>query len=195
MTRKELAKQINLFHKGNETPSIKDIEQELKAIKKSWPGTRWVEPDEIVVPIKEVVLKDAGGEFDFGTYFIHMSANNLDYPYITIKNKKKIISDYPHPHVNIDTLCMGDGEVLFNSAIHEGRLEDAITIIETILRTYGGSPYIRLSYWYNPIKCISCQNIILDDDFICEKCKKSMCEDCVRSTSTYDICCLKCFRG
>jgi hypothetical protein len=84
-----------------------------------------------------------------------------------------------HPHVQGTGICMGDGAAAVNLALSDGRLYDAIQIINRVLHTYNdGSPYVSLDSW-NGVRCDNCDQVISEDEmYTCHACDNRICRDC-----------------
>jgi hypothetical protein len=157
--------------------------EEMYAIVAAWEEVKF--RDNILsVLVKDVILSESEEEVELGSFWIHL---NITEPFksLWIESVNKIESGGGgyHPHVKNERLCCGDGGDIMNAALCEGRLEDYLTIVESILRTYNGdSPYYHLNEWYDPDSehaCIVCSDS-LDDSLIytCNNCRDVFCESC-----------------
>ena len=84
-----------------------------------------------------------------------------------------------HPHVQNNTLCEGEGRNAIRAALHEGRLFDFFTIVNSILHTYNPeSAYARMEEWES-VSCNGCgRTMHTDDEHSCEACSTTSCLDC-----------------
>lgn len=87
---------------------------------------------------------------------------------------------HPHPHINDETLCEGDGKTLIAAALEEGRIGDFFILIRQILETYNPySAYIKLEDWHG-FTCEGCLVAVHDEDMdYCYSCNDSLCMDCL----------------
>ncbi|MBC8355313.1 MAG: hypothetical protein H8E66_25330 [Planctomycetes bacterium] len=89
--------------------------------------------------------------------------------------------DVTHPHVEHDSLCVGDARLPIQRALEQGRIADFFQIINSVLLTYNsGSPYVSLADW-NGVSCSDCgDSVDSDGRYTCEKCEHCLCESCYR---------------
>ena len=94
----------------------------------------------------------------------------------------------PHPHVDGDHLCTGDGSTAIHGALIAGRLSEFFVLVRSILRTYNPeSPYVSIEDW-DGRPCEDCGYTASEDNaFYCEGCENTFCDECVRSCETCDV--------
>ncbi|MCA9056305.1 MAG: hypothetical protein KDA75_20895 [Planctomycetaceae bacterium] len=92
----------------------------------------------------------------------------------------------PHPHVQGESLCEGDGHHAISRALEQGQLGEFFVLVRQILRTYNeDSPYVALNRW-NGVPCIDCGDVIAaEDSYGCDRCSERLCGDCY-------CCCTRC---
>ncbi len=92
-------------------------------------------------------------EIDLGPFQIVLHWDRLTQPraYEVVAlepNAATSHDDVPHPHVQGQALCEGDGKAAIRSALQQGRLCDFFLLVTQILQTYNaGSAYVRLEQW------------------------------------------------
>ena len=94
-----------------------------------------------------------------------------------------------HPHVSEEFLCAGDASVPIQAALGNGRICDFFLLVRSVLETYNpSSPYVAVSDWEG-VSCYECgYTIPPDDNYYCESCENTHCEDCISccgSCNTY----------
>ena len=102
--------------------------------------------------------------------------------------------DVPHPHVQGQALCEGDGKAAIRSALQQGRLCDFFLLVTQILQTYNaGSAYVRLEQWTGSC-CSDCGDTINGDDVCsCNRCGSTTCYECSCGCAKCDdYCCSEC---
>lgn len=161
--------------------------EEILAVDHSFKGVCFREKT-LSFCVKNIVLSDGDGEADLGDFSVsvHLTGPTL---VITAESIDEIKSSggYYHPHISGEKICLGDGEHSVARAIDQGRLEDALTTIESVLRTYNeDSAYEELSEWYDPDRegkfwCDSCSEWIpYEDGLCCEACGENYCSNCYK---------------
>ena len=87
--------------------------------------------------------------------------------------------DTPHPHVQSNSLCEGEGRVPIRKALADGRLFDFFILIRQILQTYNSSSaYVRLDEW-DGFQCPDCGSTSNEEDgSVCEGCSTRTCCEC-----------------
>jgi hypothetical protein len=95
----------------------------------------------------------------------------------------------PHPHVQGETLCEGEGRVAIRSALAQGRLLDFFTIVSQTLSTYArGSAHVELDSWFGE-SCMDCRSTVYEEErYYCHRCDAVLCGSC-------DITCQGCSNG
>jgi hypothetical protein len=84
-----------------------------------------------------------------------------------------------HPHVQGTGICLGDGAAAVSAALSDGRLYDAIQIVNRVLHTYNdSSPYVSLDSW-SGVRCDNCDEVVAEDElYTCHGCDNRLCSDC-----------------
>lgn len=163
--------------------NYRSVIEELSAIFASYPGTTF-EKGFLIIPIEDISIDDGDQEVFLGTVAIKIYPGNiLDCEIIPIKGTTTNRDGFFHPHVNHNgSLCLGDGKDIAAVAVSEGRLEDYVSILESVLRSYG-SPFSELRVWYSDgPQCESCDAEIGEDEaWECNGCGRIICENCARS--------------
>ena len=104
-----------------------------------------------------------------------------------------------HPHVRDGSPCLGEATVPIQTALRQGRINDAFRLVERILQTYNpSSAFRRLGEWMHvmcencgdevspesSILCSACEQTFCSHcDAICQGCHESFCQSCVETTS------------
>lgn len=86
-----------------------------------------------------------------------------------------------HPHVSDERLCEGEATLSIRNALRSGRLGDFFLLVAGVLATYNsGSAYVSLNSWTGTT-CDDCGAVIRheDDVWICDRCGRDCCSDCV----------------
>lgn len=147
--------EFNLAHARNfRIPSVKFIADELRAIKQEYDMVSYRTAEGVLsVVMGPFIIKDVNfGRFEIiiDERYLGVLGNGFSEP--TLKaltpNHPKSGDGREHPHISLDKyLCMGAGEDIFKSAISEVRILDALSIIESVLNTYGAEPYKPIEAW------------------------------------------------
>ncbi len=95
--------------------------------------------------------------------------------------------DVPHPHVQDETLCEGEGRAAIRAALAQGRVQDFVVLVSQVLHTYArGSAYVELDDW-NGTTCSDCGDTMsAHDSYGCQRCGSDLCEDCRRFCAVCD---------
>lgn len=148
-------------------------------------GTLWVVTKPIV--LRSVALGPFKIELDFRRVVEFQ-------PYRVIALKPNLPAGrrpVPHPHVQNDSLCEGEGRQAIKAALHSGRIYDFFEIVDRLLATYNSdSAYVQLSAW-DGVCCTACGDSVPADDAIrCERCGDDLCADCANDCKTcgYSYC-------
>ena len=91
-------------------------------------------------------------------------------------------SNHPHPHVEMERLCVGEGTRAAIFSLAHGRLGDFFQIINSILNTYGinAGPYRKIEAWIGG-ECCDCGYDVGDrDSYTCGECENISCDGCNR---------------
>lgn len=129
----------------------------------------------------DIILED----FNFSEFEIFFPSKINKYKYVDVLvsplDAKLPCSDddFPHPHVNKDILCPGDGLKALVRATRDIRVLDYFTIVNSILNTYGkDSPHLPIEYWTGLI-CNNCDDVA--ENNTCPFCAKITCDSCFDS--------------
>ena len=138
---------------------------------------------ELCVTTDAVVLSD----IDLGRFDIRLDWRRLgeSRPYRVVArdpNPSATKSDVPHPHVQDETLCEGDGRPAIRAALTHCRLFDFMLLVSQVLHTYArGSAYVEMDDWTG-ISCNDCGTIVSpNDSYCCQRCGNDLCDDCHQS--------------
>ena len=186
-------------------PTTEFLADELYYLQKEFESFNYRDDILIATTPKNVILSD----IDFGKFAIQLDVNSLG----TIgqcgievealePNYADDDKENPHPHIDSGTyLCTGDAIYSINKAVAEGRILDYFLIVNSILHTYGSSPYIGIQAWTGT-SCPNCINHYTGKGFYCEWCDVTYCLDCRSSCTSceYNVCegclpyeCEKCY--
>ncbi|MCD0462497.1 hypothetical protein [Roseiconus lacunae] len=142
----------------------------------------------------EIVLEGVYlGQFDIVLRWDRIDESH-PYDVIAIDSGYETRDGTPHPHVQGDRLCEGDGATVIKRALREGRLFDFFTVVDRILKTYNAqSAYVSLDDW-DGVNCRACGDTVDSDDLNrCAKCETELCCDCsTRCESCSDRYCSDC---
>lgn len=165
--------------------SPREALDEIRAIVHEWPDVEFREGI-LSVKTKNITLKDDDEEVFLGSFWMKIELVN-PISSLRIEAIDSIPSEngYYHPHVSGCYLCIGEGGLLSQDALCQGRLEDYFRIIEAVLQTYNPlSPHEELREWYDPSHedqslCIACEEWESDESSsYCDGCQNSYCENC-----------------
>lgn len=148
-------------------------------------GTLWVVTKPIV--LRKVELGPFRIELDF-----RRVADFQPYHVIALQpNLPPGRRQVPHPHVQNDSLCEGNGKEAIKAALRSGRIYDFFEIVGRLLATYNSdSAYVRLSAWEG-VCCASCGDCVPGDEIVrCDRCDEDLCADCASDCKTcgYSYC-------
>jgi hypothetical protein len=135
---------------------------------------------ELCATTDAIVLSD----IDLGCFDIRLGWQRLGgpQPYRVVArdpNPAAAKSDVPHPHVQDETLCEGEGRSAIRAALAQGRLYDFMLLVSQVLHTYArGSAYVEMDNWTG-VTCEDCGTMLShEDSFSCQRCGGELCEDC-----------------
>ncbi len=128
------------------------------------------------VPLGRFRIDLAPGEIPSGSPLEWFRVKALD------PNPSAPNENVPHPHVDGDHLCTGDGSTTVHAALIAGRLNDFFVLIRSILQTYNpDSPYVALEDW-DGRPCCDCGYTTNEEGaYYCEGCEETYCDECIRS--------------
>jgi hypothetical protein len=95
--------------------------------------------------------------------------------------------DVTHPHVQSNSLCVGDASAAITQALRQGRINDAFCLVRSVLHTYNPhSPYVTLDAWSGS-PCPDCGRSVGSESlYYCESCGNDYCDDCIGSCDLCD---------
>ncbi|MHA2280108.1 MAG: hypothetical protein ACXAC5_04430 [Promethearchaeota archaeon] len=173
-------------------PTLDYISKDLAFLKKEFAGVKFGD-SELRVETYNINLKD----IDFGPFEMVFSLND-DIP--LTHNDVCVITEalepnyppgddsFPHPHVDCNCLCMGEGRRAAASAVKDLRLLDYFQIVNVVLNTYGDGPHLGIEAWQQE-PCNDCGDRRCEDDMCCcNACGEVYCYDCI-----YD--CIGCYEN
>ncbi len=135
---------------------------------------------ELCVTTDAIVLSD----IDLGRFDIRLDWQRMGgpHPYRVVArdpNPSAAKSDVPHPHVQDETLCEGEGRAAIQAALAQCRLYDFMLLVSQVLHTYArGSAYVEMDNW-SGVTCDDCGTVISpDDSYCCQRCGSELCDDC-----------------
>ena len=180
-------------------PSLSDCYKQLEGLAREFGSCKLNDEQRtLVVPSHEVQL----GSVLFGRYNISLSLDDIGADNRSFYRIEPVSSECPwidasaHPHLNGGRLCEGDGDGAMTKAFDDGRLFDCVMLINSILQTYGNSPYVDLERFERATGnssgheyfCGACE-CGLDEDqvFECEACREYRCRSCISQCSVTDL--------
>jgi len=86
-----------------------------------------------------------------------------------------------HPHVEEETICLGQAKQAVAEALDDSRILDVFMLIAGVLRNYNSdSPFVKLENWYGE-PCYNCGAICDNNSELhtCEFCEHLFCPDCI----------------
>jgi hypothetical protein len=164
-------------------PTVHDIYQDILSLKAEFEAVTWsIRQRTLSVTTSDVVLEN----IDLGRFQIELDWRELPdstaFRVIALEpNPADSNDNVTHPHVESETLCVGDARLSLQYALEQGRIADFFLIVNNVLQTYNsGSPYVSLAEWHG-VRCSDCGDSVSSDDcFTCGKCEDSLCESCYR---------------
>jgi hypothetical protein len=193
---KRLFSHIDLVHSASRDihparviprPTVADILSELDQLQDEFDV---VEIDakhkRIDVTTDAITLEDVRlGAFRIRLHFDRLARRRDSSAFVIIaedENPAAGDSTCTHPHVRNESLCAGEATVPISNALSEGRIGDAIQLINRVLHTYNsGSAYVSLEDW-DGRACSDCDNITSSESLSsCNECKGDFCDDCIRT--------------
>ncbi|QDT66721.1 hypothetical protein [Calycomorphotria hydatis] len=163
--------------------TLSEIYRDLVALEAEFPEVRCDLAARTISVMTEPITLD---DIELGPFEIRLNWNALSdinrspYKVIALEpnpaNRSSLIT---HPHVQNGVLCEGEGHLVIQSALQEGRLFDFFTIVVHVLRTYNpDSPHVSLESW-DGISCGDCGCLIEEEDiYSCEFCSLVNCDMC-----------------
>lgn len=127
--------------------------------------------------IPDVSIEWEEKRWDFGDYSVEIPAVPDDYMienYMRITGTKVCSEgDHYHPHVHRELPCLGEAKVPFLLAVRQGRWEDALNVLASMLQTYNAeSAYREIDYWSATFgHCSDCGDRVEElDEGLCPSC-------------------------
>jgi hypothetical protein len=164
-------------------PTLDFISKDLSHLKKNFDGVR-LNGNTLFVKTKNIILKDINfGPFEMvfhSDYPIPFCPENIEVEVRALKPNYPPGggNDYPHPHIEYEYLCIGNGMGPAALALRDMRLFDYFSVVNTVLNTYGAEPHLHIEDWQqNP--CNDCGVREHEDEmFYCDYCDDLYCDDC-----------------
>jgi len=164
-------------------PTVHDIHQDILSLKAEFEAVTWdIRQRTLSVTTADVVLRN----IDLGRFEIELDWRELPdasaFRVIALDPNPADSNDQvTHPHVESESLCVGDARLSLQHALEQGRIADFFLIVNSVLLTYNsGSPYVSLAEWHG-VRCSDCGDSVGSEDcFTCGKCEDSLCESCYR---------------
>lgn len=86
-------------------------------------------------------------------------------------------TEFTHPHVDSEAVCLGDGVATINQALLDGRFCDAFLMINAVLQQEGGNPYLPIEDWGGR-HCSDCGEPYDEDEGCTCECGETRCGAC-----------------
>ena len=142
----------------------------------------------------ETIVLDHDGDYEtnLGRFDVRFRvADDKDEISYTVRavDKEPNSDDSYHPHVREDTLCEGSGATGIAQALQDGRIFDAMVIIQQVMQTYNhDSTYSDLENWHQAkTPCDRCgDSVPTSDVHTCADCKRELCDDCAAACDSCD---------
>jgi len=193
-----------ILYKNNVIP-IDDIKKEIEVMLKKWPSLEYNEDERFLyIETKNISLSYHDTSKELGRFKTGISlyydtesydGERLGFKAVSIDggNPAHGNESVTHPHVKNDYICMGNGLETSIEAFYQGRIEDCFDIILAVLNTYSeGRAHIELDNWEGST-CDVCGNSVDGDEYLCQKCDRTICLDCTESCHCCDdIVCQSC---
>ena len=125
----------------------------------------------------EIVLNHDGVDYEFGQFRVCVNIPDLYlYAQALTPNYSKPKARVCHPHVDGESICMGDGVSAREFQHNSKNVSMMIELVISVLVTYGDrSPYVELENWHSRVCCV-CNEYHGDEDRECDHCGRSVCE-------------------
>jgi hypothetical protein len=162
-------------------PSQAEILQEILALQKEFDEVE-LEPTTGTISVTVGPITLEGIHLGRFTISLDWEGPSSSSPYRVVAldpNPAASNDSVPHPHVQDERLCEGEGRAAICSAIAQGRLLDFFTIVSQTLFTYArGSAYVELDRWDGE-SCHDCGRTVYEDErYYCHRCDEIVCGDC-----------------
>lgn len=180
----------------------KNIADDIRALKKEFEDVK-ISTKEISVVTEPIILEGRNfGRFkinweysrsrwDIRLEALEPLANPWDAFRKFIERRDDFYYTYPHPHIEGNHLCLGDGDEAFFAAWTQGRIFDFFLIVSTILKNYAPiNAHRRVEKWNKTTRCCKCgkEADILKDIYKCTDCGITVCRSCMDFTCKDDNC-------
>ena len=170
-------------------PTAYDIYEEISSLESEFEEVSWcIRQGTLSVTTSEIVLKNIA----LGPFQIVLDWRSCtEFPCFRVialdPNPADCREEVTHPHVENESLCMGDARLPIWYALEQGRFADFFLIVNNILQTYNsGSPYVALEDWHG-VRCSDCGDSVNSEDrYTCEKCEDYVCDSCCRRCESCD---------
>ena len=164
-------------------PTVRDIYQDILSLEAEFQSVSWsIRQRTMSVTTSDVIL----GGIDLGRFQIELDWRKLPdstaFRVIALDpNPADSNESVTHPHVDSESLCVGNARMPIQHALEQGRIADFFLIVNSVLLTYNrGSPYVSLTDWQG-VSCSACGDSVNSDDrYTCGKCEDFLCESCYR---------------
>ncbi len=168
-------------------PSINDIYSDILSLELEFDEVAWCKRQgTLSVTTPEISLQN----INLGRFEIELDWRQLpDSMYFRVialdPNPADSNGQVTHPHVENESLCVGDASLPIQRALEQGRFADFFLIVNNVMQTYNsGSPYVSLDAWHG-VQCADCGYLVESEDrYTCEKCEDYVCETCSRYCET-----------
>lgn len=133
-----------------------------------------------------LTCEESGASQDFGKFRVKLRLSPsvlnwlVDYRVRAeaLSPNRAVGSNYVHPHVDGEQICLGEGSDLVRQAMRSGLFSDAADVAEAVLHTYSSdSPYQLLENWEG-VPCGNCGAHVEDEPDDCPDCSEPMCSEC-----------------
>ena len=165
-----------------EVASVHDIYKDIVSLESEFEEVSWsCLQGTLSVTTEEIVLEGIA----LGRFQVELDWRELPTTWFRVialdPNAATSNDNVTHPHVEAESLCMGDARLPIVQALEQGRIADFFSIVNSVLLTYNsGSPYVSLADWTG-VTCSDCGDTIdAEDRYTCEKCEHSLCDSCYR---------------
>lgn len=185
-------------------PNIQNLSDELKYIEKTFDEFNLIGDGAypwnniLSITTDNIIIKD----YDFGKFKIKLSCDKLGFTEDRVQTFAIPLdpqypgNDYahPHPHVELNNLCVGEGHPVAAAALLHGRIGDYFHIITSVLNTYGQeSPYRFIEAWIGGDCCDCGDSMDGESTCHCDECSAISCTGCCHSCVDCDEClCWEC---
>ena len=169
-------------------PTIASVYEDLLEIQEAFGRIQYHAPTNVLSTVTDRIELEG---IDLGHFRLDLYLDNLNADpssFISAKaldpNPAREDSSYVHPHVDGESICLGDAINPLKSAAQTFRLADIMTITNVTLNTYNASSaYAKLCLWGQEEEYYSCDDCGAecdeDDTYGCAECENYSCGDCI----------------